>query len=146
MLVLRHQFAVLQRQIARPRQEPDDGAILSALAQAVGRDRWPVFMVRAAAILRWHRRLVANHWTYPHRPGRRPTVVEIRRTIIRLAKENPTWGLSPHPGRARPAWHHDRRVDGVDDLDEGGRRPSARPRVEVVDHVPARPGVRDGRV
>jgi hypothetical protein len=37
------------------------------------------------------RRLVANHWTYPHRPGRRSTEVETRQTIMRLARENPTW-------------------------------------------------------
>src|SRR5205823_9169016 len=50
------------------------------------------FVVRPDTILRWHRRLVANHWTYPHRPGRPSTIVEARRTIIRLARENPTWG------------------------------------------------------
>jgi putative transposase len=40
VLVLRHQLAVLQRQIARPCYEPDDRAILTALARALGRDRW----------------------------------------------------------------------------------------------------------
>lgn len=92
ILVLRHQLAVLQRQIARPRFEPDDRAILSALARALGRDRWSIFMVKPDTILRWHRRLVANHWTYPHRPGRPSTTVETRRLILRFARENPTWG------------------------------------------------------
>jgi putative transposase len=92
ILVLRHQLAVLQRQISRPRFEPDDRAIITALARALGRDRWSIFLVRPDTLLRWHRRLVANHWTYPHRPGRPSTTVEIRRTILRLARENPTWG------------------------------------------------------
>ena len=92
ILVLRHQLQVLQRQHAHPRFEPDDRAILTALARAVGRDRWSIFMVKPATILRWHRRLVANHWTYPHRPGRPSTIVETRRTILRLAREKPTWG------------------------------------------------------
>jgi putative transposase len=48
--------------------------------------------VRPDTILGWHRRLVASHWSYPHRPGRPATAVETRRTIIRLASENPTWG------------------------------------------------------
>jgi putative transposase len=92
ILVLRHQLGVLQRQIPRPRFEPDDRAILTAFARVLGRDRWPLFMVKPDTILRWHRRLVANHWTYPHRPGRPSTTVETRRMIIRLARENPTWG------------------------------------------------------
>jgi putative transposase len=92
ILVLRHQLAVLRRQVARPRFEPDDRVLLSALARRLGRDRWSIFLVRPDTILRWHRRLVANHWTYPHRSGRPPTIVEIRRTIVRFARENPTWG------------------------------------------------------
>ena len=70
ILVLRHQLAVLQRQIARPRFEPDDRAILTVFARVLGRDRWSIFLVRPDTIPGWHRRLVANHWTYPHRPGR----------------------------------------------------------------------------
>lgn len=92
ILVLRHQLAVLQRQISRPRFEPDDRVILTALARVLGRDRWSIFMVRPDTLVGWHRRLVANHWTYPHRPGRPSTVTETRRLIIRCARENPTWG------------------------------------------------------
>jgi putative transposase len=92
ILVLRHQLAVLRRQIVRPCFEPDDRAVLAALARVLGRDRWSVFMVKPDTILGWHRRLVANHWTYPHRVGRPSTAVETRRTIIRLASENPMWG------------------------------------------------------
>ena len=92
ILVLRHQLAVLQRQIVRPRFEPEDRAILTALARIFARDRWSIFLVGPDTILGWHRRLVANRWTYPHRPGRPPTMLETRQTIIRLAQENPTWG------------------------------------------------------
>ncbi len=92
ILVLRHQLGVLQRQIARPRFDADDRAFLSAMSRVIGRDLWSMFIVKPDTILRWHRRLVANHWTYPHRPGRPSTAVEIRRTILRLARENPTWG------------------------------------------------------
>ena len=92
ILVMRHQLAILQRQIAHPRFEPGDRAVLTALARAVGRDRWPILLVKPDTILAWHRRLVANHWTYAHRPGRPSTSLETRQMIIRLARENPTWG------------------------------------------------------
>jgi transposase InsO family protein len=92
ILVLRHQLAVLQRQISRPRFEPDDRAFLSALARALGRDHWPILLVKPDTILAWHRRFVANHWTYAHRPGRPSTAIGARQLIIRLARENPTWG------------------------------------------------------
>lgn len=91
-LVLRHQLAVLQRQITRPRFAPDDRIILTALARVLGRDRWSIFLVKPDTILRWHRRLVANHWSYPHRPGRPSTIVETSKLVLRLARENPTWG------------------------------------------------------
>ena len=73
ILVLRHQLAVLHRQVPRPRFEPTDRAFITALSRVVGRDRWSTFLVKPATILAWHRRLVANHWTYPHRPGRPST-------------------------------------------------------------------------
>jgi putative transposase len=92
ILVLRHQLGVLHRQVPRPRFEPGDRAIITALARVLGRDRWSSLLVKPDTILRWHRRLVANHWTYPHRPGRRSTAVETREIIMRLAGENPPWG------------------------------------------------------
>ena len=97
ILVLRHQLAVLQRQISRPRFESDDRAILTAMSRIIGRDRWSIFVVKPDTLLGWHRRLVANHWTYPHRPGRPSTTVEIRRTILRWSGE-PDVGVPTYPG------------------------------------------------
>ncbi len=91
-LMLRHQLAVLHRQVPRPRFEPAARALLTALSRVVRRDRWSLFLVKPDKLLRWHRRLVANHWTYPHRPGRPSTAAETRKLVVRLARENPTWG------------------------------------------------------
>jgi putative transposase len=92
ILVLRHQLAVLRRQVPRPRFELHDRTLLAAFARVLDRDRWSIFLVKPDTLLGWHRRLAANHWTYPHRPGRPSTAVETRQAIIRLARENPTWG------------------------------------------------------
>ena len=93
ILVLRHQLAVLRRQVARPKLQPADRALLAALSQALPRFRWSCFFVTPDTLLRWHRRLVAGAWTYPHRgTGRPPLDQELQQLIIRLASENPRWG------------------------------------------------------
>src|SRR5438034_1277980 len=63
---LRHQVAVLSRQVARPRYTPADRMLLATLAKLLPRERWPVFLVAPSTLLRWHRELVARRWTYPH--------------------------------------------------------------------------------
>src|SRR5918997_1358755 len=95
LLVLRHENAVLRRQIPRVRYTPDDRVWLAALSRLLPRRRWTeVFAVTPATILAWHRRLVSRKWDYTDRrqPGRPPTATPIRNLVIRMATENPTWG------------------------------------------------------
>src|SRR5258705_4950977 len=93
ILVLRHQVAVLRRQVTRVDLEPADRVVLAALSRLLPRPRWPTFFVAPATLLRWHRDLVARHWTYPRRrPGRPSVAGEIRRLVLRFASENASWG------------------------------------------------------
>jgi hypothetical protein len=66
--VLRHQLAVLHRQVARPRYGPSDRLILATLARLLPRERWSAFLVTPATLLRWHRELVRRRWTYAREP------------------------------------------------------------------------------
>jgi hypothetical protein len=73
VLVLRHQVAVLRRQVRRLDLEPADGAVLAGLSRLLPRARWAAFFVTPATLLRWHRNLVAQRWTYSRwTPGRPP--------------------------------------------------------------------------
>jgi putative transposase len=92
ILVLRHQLHVLKRQVKRPDVKSHDRAILAAASRVLPKPRWPSLLVRPETVLRWHRALVARRWTYPRRPGRPPKQGGVRRLVIHLAEENPTWG------------------------------------------------------
>ncbi len=95
LLVLRHENTVLRRQVARVRYTPADRAWLAALSRLVPRRCWAeIFAVTPATILAWHRKLVSRKGNYTARrqSGRPPTAVAIKKVVIRMAVENPTWG------------------------------------------------------
>ena len=92
IVVLRHELALLRRQVHRPQLTSTDRALLAAASRLLPRSRWSSFMVTPTTLLRWHRRLVARRWTYPGRTGRPPVGGEIRELVLRLARENPRWG------------------------------------------------------
>ncbi|ROP34952.1 integrase core domain-containing protein [Saccharothrix texasensis] len=96
LLVLRHENAVLRRQLAGPvRYEPADRFWFAALAGMVDRRRWrEVFPVTPGTLLAWHRSLVARKWDHSarRRIGRPPTRSAVKTLVLSLARENPRWG------------------------------------------------------
>ncbi|GAB3900672.1 hypothetical protein GCM10029964_088360 [Kibdelosporangium lantanae] len=93
ILALRHQIAVLQRQLGntKTRFSPADRALLAALLHRLPRQTLHKLrlLVRPDTILRWHRDLLRRHhakMSRPKRPGRPRTIRSIRILVLRLAR------------------------------------------------------------
>jgi hypothetical protein len=86
----------------------DDRRRLAVRAHRLGRRavREIATIVTADTLLRWHRQLVARKWTYAtRRSSQRGVLAEIRRLVVRMAVENPTWGYTRIQGALKNVGH-----------------------------------------
>jgi putative transposase len=95
ILILRHQVAVLQRQVKAPRLSWADRAVLPALARLLpsAQLRQLRLIVSPRTLLRWHADLARRKWAYPRRtPGRPRTGQSVRALVLEMARDIPSWG------------------------------------------------------
>jgi transposase len=99
ILMLRHQLAVAQRQ--RPRLHArltwPDRAWLALLAGTLPVERLAGtrLIVTPGTIMRWHRDIIGRRWacrSCQGRSGRPATHRNVRSVVLRLARENESWG------------------------------------------------------
>lgn len=100
---------------------------LAAKGKLLGRKvlRQIATIVTPDTILAWHRRLIATKWTYPHKRVGRPGVMkEIRRLIVEMAEENPSWGYARIQGALKHLDHRVARSTIAKTLKEHGLGPA----------------------
>jgi putative transposase len=97
---LRTENQILKEKLGRKRilLNDDQRRRLAVKDQELGRKAWEQFatIVTPDTILRWHRQLIAEKWDYTQRRqqlGRPPTSPDVVELVVRLARENPTWGV-----------------------------------------------------
>ena len=110
MAYLVEENRVLRRQLRGQRLQftDDDRRRLAVLGHRLGRRvlRQIATVVTPDTILRWHRQLIARKWTYARkRSSRHEVLAEIRRLVVRMAEENPTWGYTRIQGALKNVGH-----------------------------------------
>src|SRR5258705_10963673 len=100
---------LLRRQLGtrRLRLTDDDRRRLAARAYRVGRRalRDIATIATPDTLLRWHRQLIAHKWTHARTAGHRGVMLAIRRLVVRMAEENPTWGYTRIQGALKNVGH-----------------------------------------
>jgi transposase InsO family protein len=94
-IALRHQLAIYERTVKRPRIRPEDRILWCWLSRHWALWRELLFFVQPATVIAWQRKRFRDHWTRLSRSGKpgRPVIsAEIRELIRTVSAANPLWG------------------------------------------------------
>jgi putative transposase len=105
ILALRQEVAILRRANPEPKVAWPERAVLAALVRLLPSALRGHRIVTPGPLLRWHKRMVTAKWRQPKPPGRPPIPDELVALILRLARENPRWGVVRIQGELRRLGH-----------------------------------------
>jgi hypothetical protein len=147
ILALRHQLAILQRQIDKPQLTPPDRAFLAALLHKVPRPtlRQLHLIVCPDTVLRWHRDFLRRRHaraSRPKQPGRRPTPPQHPSPRPAPGTREPRLGLSENPRRTRHTCHQGCTLHCLGDPQDPRHPARTPPGPPHLGHLPAQPGAR----
>jgi putative transposase len=103
-LALRHQLAVYQQTVHRPRLRPTDRLLWAWLSRL-----WPGWQVglkfvQPRTVIAWQQKRFRDHWrrlSQSGQPGRPTLAKELRDLIREMSQANPTWGSPRIVGELR---------------------------------------------
>src|SRR6266436_1844312 len=126
---LQEEIRVLQEQLGkRPRFNDEQRRRLAAKGKSIGRKDLARFasIVTPDTLLAWHRRLIAKKYdsSKKRKPGRPPTKVDIRELVLRMARENRSWGYTRIQGALANLRHEGGRGTIANILREAGLEPA----------------------
>jgi putative transposase len=103
-LALRHQLAVYQQTVHRPRLRPTDRLFWAWLSRLWFAWQDALAFVQPRTVIAWQQQRFCNHWrrlSEPGTPGRPPMAKEVRALIQDMWQANPTWGSPRIVGELR---------------------------------------------
>jgi transposase InsO family protein len=103
-LALRHQLAVYQRTVPRPRLRPTDRLFWAWLSRLWSAWQDALAFVQPRTVIAWQRQRFRDHWrqlSQPGTPGRPAVAREVRALIQHMWQANPTWGSPRIVGELR---------------------------------------------
>ncbi len=91
-LFLRKQLAFYQERDIRPRRLTDAARLWLVLWSRFFDWKSALIVVKPATLIGWHRKAFQLFWKWKSQPGRAPIPLRLRRLIVQMVRDNPTWG------------------------------------------------------